>query len=178
MSATLYESALVVLAPAAEPLVQAYRNEHDPAAALGVPAHLTVLYPFHPPGLAPAILARLAALFAQCAPFDYALAELRRFPGVLYLAPEPEAPFRALTRRVVAAFPDFPPYGGRFMDVIPHLTLAQLEDAGRLDRVAAHFQAVCGARLPLRLRTEAVALMDNEQGAWRVCATFPLGAQV
>jgi 2'-5' RNA ligase len=174
---TALESALVVLAPPAEPLVKAYREEHDPSAALGVPAHLTVLYPFHPPGLPRALLARLAALFAEFAPFDYALAELRRFPGVLYLAPEPEAPFRLLTRRVADAFPDFPPYGGRFSDIIPHLTLAQLEDAERLERVAAHFQGACGAKLPLRLRAESVALMDNEQGAWRVCATFRLGAR-
>jgi len=42
--------------------------------------------------------------------------------------------------------------------------------------VAAHFQANCGPQLPLRLRAEAVALLDNERGAWRVCATFPMGA--
>jgi hypothetical protein len=170
------ESALVVLAPEAEPLVKDYRDQHDPSAAVGVPAHLTVLYPFHPPALAPAVTARLAALFAEFAPFDYSLIELRRFPGVLYLAPEPAAPFRALTRRVNEFFPDFPPYGGKFADIIPHLTLAQLEDPDRLETVAAHFHAACGPRLPLRLRAEAVALMDNDQGDWRVCATFRLGA--
>jgi 2'-5' RNA ligase len=177
VTAPLLESGLVVLAPPAEPLVKAYRDEHDPAAALGVPAHLTVLYPFHPPGVPAAVVERLSALFAEFEPFDYALAQLRRFPGVLYLAPEPEAPFRLLTRRVAEAFPDFPPYGGRFSDVIPHLTLAQQGDAERLERVAAHFQAACGQRLPLHLRAESVALLDNERGAWRVCAAFPLGAR-
>jgi len=171
------ESALVVLAPLAEPLVQAYRAEHDPSAALGVPAHVTVLYPFAPPALPAATLAQLMALFAEFEPFDYALAELRQWPGLLYLAPEPAAPFRSLTQRAAAAFPDYPPYGGRFSDIIPHLTLAQLEDAERLAGVAAHFQANCGPQLPLRLRAEAVALLDNERGAWRVCATFPLGAR-
>jgi 2'-5' RNA ligase len=152
MTGPLLESALVVLAPPAEPLVKAYRDQHDPAAALGVPAHVTVLYPFHPPSLGPAMLARLTALFSEFEAFDYSLAELRRFPGVLYLAPEPEARFRALTRRVAEAFPEYPPYGGQFSDVIPHLTLAQQADAERLEAIAAHFQAACGARLPLRLR--------------------------
>ena len=175
MSAGLSESALVVLAPAAEPLVKHYRDQFDPAAALGVPAHLTVLYPFLPPGLPPAVMARLAALFGELAPFDYSLAELRRFPGVLYLAPEPDAPFRLLTRRLAEAFPEFPPYGGKFADVVPHLTLAQFADEDRLETVAADFQAACGPRLPLALRAEGVALMDNDQGAWRVCATFRLG---
>ena len=176
MTVPAAESALVVLAPEAEPLVKDYRDQHDPSAALGVPAHLTVLYPFHPPALAPTVMARLAALFAEFAAFDYSLIELRRFPGVLYLAPEPEAPFRALTRRVAEAFPDYPPYGGKFADIIPHLTLAQLEDADRLETVAAHFHATCGPQLPLRLRAKAVALMDNDHGDWRVCATFRLGA--
>ena len=176
MSQILSESALVVLAPEAEPLVKEYRDQHDPSAAVGVPAHLTVLYPFHPPALAPAVLARLGELFAEFAPFDYSLTELRRFPGVLYLAPAPEAPFRALTRRVAEAFPDYPPYGGKFAEIIPHLTLAQLEDAARLESVAAHFHATCGPRLPVRLRAKAVALLDNDQGDWRVSATFQLGA--
>jgi 2'-5' RNA ligase len=177
MSAAALESALVVLAPEAEPLVNAYRAAHDPAAALGVPAHVTVLYPFHPPALAPAAVARLAAVFAEFAPFAYTLAELRRFPGVLYLAPEPAEPFRALTQRVAAAFPEYPPYGGRYSEIIPHLSLAQLEDAARLDAVAAHFHAACSARLPLHLQAQAVALLDNNQGLWQVACNFPLGAR-
>ena len=39
-------TALVVLVPEAEPVVAAHRLRHDPAAADGVPAHVTVLYPF------------------------------------------------------------------------------------------------------------------------------------
>ena len=96
MSVPASESALVVLSPEAEPIVKAYRDEHDPSAALGVPAHVTVLYPFHPPALTSAMLARLRQLFAEFAPFDYELTELRRFPGTLYLAPEPAEPFRGL----------------------------------------------------------------------------------
>jgi 2'-5' RNA ligase len=174
--APVLESALVVLAPAAEALVKSYRDQFDPSAALGIPAHVTVLYPFYPPVVAPAVIARLAALFAEFAPFDFSVTELRRFPGVLYLAPEPEAPFSALTHRVAEAFPDYPPYGGKYADVVPHLTLAQFEDTGQLEDVAAHFQAACGWRLPLTLRAEAVTLMDNDRGAWRVAATFPLGS--
>jgi len=77
---------------------------------------------------------------------------------------------------VVEAFPDYPPYGGKFAEIIPHLTLAQLEDVARLESVAAHFHATCGPRLPVRLRAKAVALLDNDQGDWRVSATFQLGA--
>jgi hypothetical protein len=169
------ESALVVLAPEAEPLVRDYRMEFDPAAALGVPAHVSVLFPFLPPALVAAARPRLAALFAEFDPFDYTLAALGRFPGVLYLSPEPAAPFQALTRRVAEVFPDYPPYGGKFKDIVPHLTVAELADAARLDEVAARFQAACGPHLPLALRAEAVVLLDHDDGVWRANATFRLG---
>ncbi|WP_273938362.1 2'-5' RNA ligase family protein [Kutzneria chonburiensis] len=90
-----------------------------------VEAHVTVLYPWVPmdlltdeDGLA------LAAIFAETAPIDVRLAEFRRFPTVLYLRPEPEEPFRVLTRRIAARWPAHQPYGGEFGDdVQPHLTV-------------------------------------------------------
>jgi hypothetical protein len=42
------ETALIVEVPAAEVVVGRHRAALDRAAALGVPAHLTVLYPFRP----------------------------------------------------------------------------------------------------------------------------------
>ena len=45
----LIESALVVLVPEAESLVKPFRDRYDPAAAAGVPAHITLLYPFKHP---------------------------------------------------------------------------------------------------------------------------------
>ena len=45
------ESALLLRCPAAEPVVGSSRARLDRAAAVGVPAHLTVTYPFRPPAL-------------------------------------------------------------------------------------------------------------------------------
>jgi hypothetical protein len=42
-------SAVVVPVPEAEPRVGALRTALDPSAALGVPAHVTILYPFVAP---------------------------------------------------------------------------------------------------------------------------------
>jgi hypothetical protein len=41
------ESALVVLVPEAEAATKPFRDQYDPAAAAGVPAHITLLYPFN-----------------------------------------------------------------------------------------------------------------------------------
>ena len=83
------ETALVVLVPAAEALVATPRRHHDPAAAVGVPAHVTVLYPFRPDvdGDTDAVVAALAASVPS---FEVTFATVARFPGgVVYLAPDP-----------------------------------------------------------------------------------------
>ncbi len=43
------ESTLAILVPAAEPLVRDYRVRHDTSASEGMPAHVTIIWPFmHP----------------------------------------------------------------------------------------------------------------------------------
>ena len=60
------ESALVLAVPEAEAAVGALRAAHDPSAADGMPAHITLLYPFRDPArVDAALLAELAAFFAQ-----------------------------------------------------------------------------------------------------------------
>ena len=53
--------------------------------------------------------------------------------NVLYLAPDDPAPIALLTRQVWLAFPDFPPYGGRFTDPAPHLTVGHNHPADELE---------------------------------------------
>ena len=48
-SSATRSSAVVVAVPEAEPAVAAHRRRLDRAAGWGVPAHVTVLYPFVPP---------------------------------------------------------------------------------------------------------------------------------
>lgn len=63
------ESALIVRVPEAEPLVGTFRDRFDPVARLGVPAHITLLYPFEPPAdIDVQVLRDLEDLFAARAP--------------------------------------------------------------------------------------------------------------
>ncbi len=68
---TRTESALLLEVPAAEPAVGGARAHHDSSAPLGVPAHLTVLYPFVPqPTWDARALLRVAAVAAAAAPVE------------------------------------------------------------------------------------------------------------
>jgi 2'-5' RNA ligase len=173
------ESALVVMVPEAEPLVRPFRARHDPSAAAGVPAHITLLYPFLAPDAVDArVRDGLRALFSGFAPISFALASIRRFPDVLYLAPDPDEPFRQLTLAIWRRY-QTPPYGGKWPDIVPHLSVAQIADAAQLDRVADEFAPAAARQLPITADASVVTLLENRSGRWETCEIFDLGpAQV
>jgi 2'-5' RNA ligase len=157
-------TALIVAVPEAEEAVGALRLRHDWSAALGVPAHVTILFPFAPPERVDE--AELAALVAARAAFDFELARLETFPGelVTWLAPEPAEPFVELTNAVWRRWPEFPPYEGVHEVVIPHLTVS---DSGRLD-VELDLPIACRAR-------EVTLIEEGDDGRWAERRRFALG---
>ena len=168
-------SALAGLVPAAEQLVGLYRDLFDPSAAAGMPAHITLLYPFLAPGaIDDRVMDRLRHCFKGFLAFDFALTAPRRFPDrVLYLAVEPVEPFRRLTRAIWQAFPQTPPYGGRYPTIVPHLTIADRQQALRLDEIGRGFDEASRGKLPINAHATEAALLDNRSGRWRQCAGFP-----
>jgi hypothetical protein len=166
---------LVVPVPELEPFVRE-RTVHYDASFLSadpafVHAHITVLGPFLP---APtdADLAAVAAIAEATPPFDFTLARLGEFAdGLLHLLPDPDRPFRDLTARLVAAFPQCPPYAGAFSDPVPHLTLDQC--APGID--AASVRAGLGDAVPARSRGDRIALHRYANHDCRVLAEWKLG---
>lgn len=169
------ETALIVPVPAAEDVVGVHRARFDQAARWGVPAHVTALYPFVPPGaVTDDLLEAVRETVAGVPRFGIEFAEVRWFGDqVAWLAPTPDQPFRALTDALFSRFPDHPPYRGEFADVVPHLTIGH--DVPVAD-LAAAAEAVA-AQLPLRAEAREVWLMVGapEPDAWRRAARFALG---
>lgn len=169
-----FEAGLIVPVPEAEPLVGEYRQRYDRSAALGVPAHITINYPFKPHVTHPReALSSLRSLLAPVREFTFTLAEIRTFPGILYLAPDPPHPFLTLIGAVVSRFPDSPPYGGEFGEPVPHLTVADVQEA-ELPSVHERFAAFACPLLPLAARAREIWLMDNSETTWKTRAVFPL----
>jgi 2'-5' RNA ligase len=169
------ETALIVPVPEAEEAVGPYRASLDTAASWGVPAHVTVLYPFLPPTrIDDQVLASVGDLVAAVPRFEVTLGRVGWFGDtVVWLAPEPDGPFRALTAAVWERFPETPPYGGAHPDSTPHLTIGHDVPGPVLARAA---EAV-SAHLPLRAAVPSVRLMSGspEPGSWRTVVEFPLG---
>jgi 2'-5' RNA ligase len=173
------ESTLVILVPAAEELVRSFRDRYDPAAKAGMPAHITLLYPFKPPDeIDGVVLDTLRQSFLRFPPFRFSLATINQFPGeTLFLVPEPEDPFRELTLGIWGCYPETPPYRGRYSTVVPHLTVADRVGEQRLAEVAREFAEASRGYLPIQTEAAEVALMDPRSGRWEINTTFKLGQE-
>jgi 2'-5' RNA ligase len=169
-------SLLTVPVPELDPLVRPRLRlrspDHVPDDDADPVAHVTLLGPFADRAdLTPGVLAELRRIFADVTPFSFRLTGLSAFPsGVVYLAPSPAAPFRRLTHELSRHFPEHPPYGGAFDDVVPHLTvpLAPGEQLADVERVL-------GPRLPVEAHAREAALYWWEPGACGTLETFPFG---
>ena len=153
---------MLVAVPEAEPHVAELRLAHDSSAPLGVPAHITILFPFAPADELDEDA--VGELLAGHSAFDFQLASVEHFDdGVTYLAPVPAEPFAALTRAVAERWPAYPPYEGTLETVIPHLTVG--ETMLELD-----------PPLPIACRAHDVVLIEEEEpgGRWRQRRRFPL----
>lgn len=135
-------------------------------------AHITALGPFDP-APSPAALGTIAHLATATAPIPVRLADLAQFPlGIIHLVPDPDHRLRDLTARLVAAFPDWPPYGGDFGDdVQPHLTVDAATDEVDLASTAALLAGV----VPTGCVLERLQLAWWESGNCHVMEEWRLG---
>ena len=166
------ESAIIV--PVQVPVaVGRLRDRMDPSASQGVPAHVTLIYPFMPPDLLKDDVRRtVEQIIAAEAAFPFVLSSVGRWPNVVYLVPEPSEPFRRMTSSLAAAFPDYPPYEGVHPDVVPHLTVAAEVPE---DYLAAAEHAL-PPMLPIRdVAREAWLIGHTPAQPWHTLWRLPLG---
>ena len=152
-----------------------FRQHYDISATFGLGAHITILFPFrHPDRITANVLTQLKQAFSRHPRFRFDLTRIDRFPSVIYLAPEPAAPFESLTRAAVAQFPDCQPYGGVFTNPVPHLTVAQAPPADDLIAVAGRLRERATGTLPLRCNGSEVALVIKRSERWSIAYRFLL----
>lgn len=168
---TARRTMIAALVPDADPLVGPFRERLDPTARRGLGAHLTLVYPFlEPAEVTDAAVDALRGAVASVAPFSCTFGELRWFSRrVLWLAPDPVAPFREIAERVRRAVPEVPPED---RELVPHLTvgLRRAAPAAALREAAA----AIAPGLPVTTTIDRVALMVRTQ-TWDVGAEAPLG---
>lgn len=151
-------SVLAVPVPALDSVIRERTAGYDASFVSTDPnfchAHITVLAPWASQPTS-ADLAHVARIAQAVGPFDIKLSQISEFPdGIIYVRPEPDGQLRALASRLATAFPQFPPYSGRYDDVIPHLTL----DRRSATVTPATVRASIGHLLPLAVTVDRVDL--------------------
>ncbi|MBK5306350.1 MAG: 2'-5' RNA ligase family protein [Frankiaceae bacterium] len=170
------ETAILLCVPEAEPLVHEWRLQGDPSAAHGVPAHVTLLYPFLPvASVDDGVLAELGWFFAGVDAFGVRFTRVQRFEnaGVVWIEPASDA-LVELTRAVARRWPECPPYSGEIPvdELVPHLTIVQTDDRALRQSAA---DAVSPG-LPFDIVAASASLwVQDEHGTWSERATFPFG---
>ncbi|EHK86527.1 hypothetical protein SZMC14600_14855 [Saccharomonospora azurea SZMC 14600] len=171
-------SVLVVPVPELDEYIRD-RTAHYDASFLSsdpafVHAHITLLGPWLPKP-SQADLDTVASIMAASDPFDTTLATVDTFPnGLIHLRATPDEPFRALTAALVQAFPQCPPYEGRFPDPVPHLTLDRCADGITRESVAADLRHL----LPVPLHVDRVDLQWWANHDCHVRGSWQLGSPV
>ena len=154
--------------PDAEPIVTVARGSQAAGHA-----HVTVLYPFAPRWrVNQAFIAELRGVVAHQPAFRVTLSNLGTFEGaekVTYLVPEPADPLIGLTTAITQRWPRWPPYRGRFEDVVPHLSILD----GRAP--SEDLKAQLAPLLPVRVVARELLLVMPEQHGWETLAHCPLG---
>ena len=165
-----HPSAVVVPVPDTELVVARWRERFDHSAEEGMPAHITALFPFLPPrSLTDDVLAKLREICATVPVLDVEFATTSRFPDHIYLEPTPAGELIALTEALAASWPETPPYGGAFPDIVPHLTVA----TGIHEQQLSEIEADVLSRLPIKTHLNEACLYIFAAGRWRAEARFP-----
>ncbi len=170
---------IIVPVPQAQPAADPWRRRYTEDGAAGMPPHITLLSPFVEETLLDAEQIRaIGGVVGAIRPFGFVLRSFAEFPAsdasarVLYLSPEPVDPFVELTKALVRAFPSYPPFGGAFETIIPHLTITTSREAPLQevrDRVAP--------ALPIQARATEARVMRYGVDGWRTKSILQLGRQ-
>jgi 2'-5' RNA ligase len=169
-------SVLVVPVPGLDDFVRERTVRYDASFLSSDPAfvhaHITLLGPWLEQPTADD-LRTVAEILAAEPPFAFELAEVGCFPdGNLHLVPQPHEPFGRLTASLAAAFPQTPPYEGRYARVVPHLTL----EHSLTGATVTALEAELGDHLPVRARADRVDLQWWANDDCHVRHTWELGS--
>jgi 2'-5' RNA ligase len=171
-------SALSIEIPNAGKIIQRYRGQYTTDGALGMPPHITLLYPFlSNTEYDQQTSSRLADVISKIQPFSIEFGGLGRFPGALYLNVREEEKIRELIRKLLYVFPEFPPYGGKFSvdELTPHITVAVDTSTEKLDSVEQNFKEEYQLSNVQSVLVERIMFSVRTSDGWIQYRSFELG---
>ncbi|MFD5886457.1 2'-5' RNA ligase family protein [Streptomyces sp. NPDC060334] len=163
-------TAVVIVLPDATPLLDAAWRIDPTLVRPGMPAHVSLLYPFVPrSALTGQDEQRVRSLAAEFPATDLLLTEVVTAPGFVAVT---VAELQPIVDAFRTQWPGSRPYGGRFgARPAAHVTVAMGADD---PTTAAHVRTAVGGLLPLRARAVAIQLVVLTEEGWQSQFTAPL----
>ncbi|UNK71453.1 2'-5' RNA ligase family protein [Microbacterium sp. H1-D42] len=142
---------------------------------VGVPPHITLLYPWVDP-IDDAAMAAVTEVAAATDSFDVRFTSIHIFEsGAIYLRPDPDAAINCLMRRLAHRFPETPLYGGAVVAPVPHLTVARTDSGEAARSLVTRIADALTPSLPLRVSITALSVMEEgRDGVWATVRKIPL----
>jgi hypothetical protein len=166
------QTGLVVPVPAADALLASVGARYPGTVREGVPAHVSLLYPFVPAAeLDEQVTCALGELLAEQTPMPVQFAKCYRQDGFVALFPDPINGLKELVSKTRRRWPDVVPYEGVYGDVEPHLTVAMRCSA----ETAVTIEQEVSAQLPISAELREAWLVAFE-GQWTLRGRFEFGA--
>jgi 2'-5' RNA ligase len=167
------ESVILIPVPEAEEFVSDLRVKYDPVGLRGIPAHITLLFPFTPPDkITDDDIEKLRNLF-RIEKFDFHLFKINSFPGVVFVEPKEREFFINLTKNIYSQFPEYPPFEGKFLpEINPHLTIGH--ELGDKFEECLNEAKKKEKELPLKCVAKEIYLMSSANGFWNIKEKFTL----
>lgn len=167
------QTAVVIPVPDAEPLLTAVTRHYPEAVRGGVPAHVSLLYPFVPADqLDTQVIARLSGLFDAQPVISTTFRTIGRHDGFVCLRPDPPTMLDGVTTTIRQTWPSLTPYNGRYGDVAAHLTVAIHTSSARAAEIE---RTLLPTYLPVEAELREAWLVVFDQ-RWSLRKRFEFGA--
>lgn len=167
------QTGLVIPVSAADALLASVKARYPGAVREGVPAHVSLLYPFVAVAeLDERVTIGLGELLVEQTPMRVQFAECYRRGGFVALRPDPIGGLQDLVSEARRRWPDVVPYEGIYDDVEPHLTVALRCS----EETAVTIEQEVTAELPISTELREAWLVAFE-GQWTLRGQFKFGGQ-
>jgi 2'-5' RNA ligase len=168
------QTALVLPVPAADPLLAAVAARYPDAVREGLPAHLTVLYPFVPADeLDASVMQACAQIVRGIAPITVRFTRCQVRPELIYLPPEPADQVQRLLEEVWARWPALLPYGGKYADASAHVSIALGAQAEDQDAIVGLVEPL----LPVTTQLSELHVAALDEDGWGIRSRLPFGGR-
>lgn len=170
-------SAVILSFPDIDAVIGDIRDHLDPSASWGIPAHVSLIYPFaRAHRITPELLETVRAVAAGTQPFEVRFDRTGWFGDeTVWLGPAPQPALDDVVARCLAAFPQYPPYGGEFDEFVAHLILV----TGHPAQEAKDAERAVLPELPISTTAGGLTVVAGapEPGGFDVVGEYPFAAR-